>query len=78
METDTDRPANSCERRLSGQNAPAERWMTYAEAGRSLGISAEAARQLAKRRGWPRRKPNEHNALATVRKRRGGSTVAFD
>jgi hypothetical protein len=41
-------------------------WLTYAEAGQALGISAEAARQLAKRRGWPRRTPNEHNAPAKV------------
>jgi hypothetical protein len=32
-----------------------ERWLTYAQAGRLLGISLEAVRQLARRRGWPRR-----------------------
>ena len=41
-------------------------WLTYAAVGQALGISSEAARQLAKRRGWPRRTPNEHNALALV------------
>jgi hypothetical protein len=41
-------------------------WLSYAEAGRVLGISPEAARQLARRRGWPRRTPNEHNAPARV------------
>jgi hypothetical protein len=34
-----------------------EHWLTYAEAGQLLGISAAAARMLAKRRGWPRRTP---------------------
>ena len=29
------------------------RWLTYAEAGQLLGISPEAVRQLARRRGWP-------------------------
>jgi len=33
----------------------AERWLTYAEAGELLGISPEAARQLARRCKWPRR-----------------------
>src|SRR4051812_22368301 len=43
-----------------------ERWLTYAEVGELLGISAEAARALARRQKWPRRTPNEHNALARV------------
>jgi hypothetical protein len=43
-----------------------ERWVTYAEAGELLGISTEAARQLARRRGWPRRTPNERGAVAHV------------
>lgn len=41
-------------------------WLSYAEAGARFGISADAARQLAKRRGWQRRIPNETGALATV------------
>ena len=61
-----DRPVSGLERRSDGEHTADERWMTYAEAGRSLGISAEAARQLAKRRGWPRQTPNEHNAYARV------------
>lgn len=44
----------------------AERWLTYAEAGDLLGISPEAARQLARRRKWPRRTPNEHGAAARI------------
>jgi hypothetical protein len=42
------------------------RWLTYAEAGRLLGISADAARQMARRRRWPRRTPNEPGAFAQV------------
>jgi hypothetical protein len=42
------------------------RWLTYAEAGQRLGISPEAVRQLARRRGWPRRTPNAYGGLATV------------
>jgi hypothetical protein len=34
-------------------------WMTYAEAGAHFGVSAEAARQIAFRRKWPRRRPND-------------------
>jgi hypothetical protein len=41
-------------------------WVTYAEAGQMLGISSEAARQMARRRKWPRRTPNEYGALAQV------------
>jgi hypothetical protein len=41
-------------------------WLTYAEAGRRFGISQEAARQLAKRRSWRRRTPNEPNEPARV------------
>ena len=43
-----------------------ERWLTYAEVGELLSISAEAARALARRQKWARRTPNEHNALARV------------
>jgi hypothetical protein len=41
-------------------------WLTYAEAGRRFGVSPEAARQLAKRRGWQRRTPNEPNETARI------------
>jgi hypothetical protein len=43
-----------------------ERWLTYAEAAQLLGISAAAARMLAKRRGWPRRTPNMYGDRARV------------
>src|SRR3954452_14617286 len=43
-----------------------EHWLTYAEVGRLLGISAEAARAMARRQKWPRRTPNDHGALARV------------
>lgn len=41
-------------------------WLTYAEAAARFGITAEAARQLAKRRKWPRHTPNEHGATARI------------
>jgi hypothetical protein len=41
-------------------------WLTYSEAGHRFGVSAEAARQLAKRRGWQRRTPNEPNEPARI------------
>jgi hypothetical protein len=41
-------------------------WLTYAEAGQRFGISAEAARHIARRRGWPRRPANEPNSAARV------------
>jgi len=41
-------------------------WLTSAQAGQRLGISPEAVRQLARRRGWPRRTPNAYGGLATV------------
>jgi hypothetical protein len=45
----------------------AGRWLTYAEAGQALGgISPEAARQLARRRNWPRRTPNAYGDKAMV------------
>lgn len=43
-----------------------ERWLTYAEVGNLLGVSAAAARMLAKRRGWPRRTPNAFGDRARV------------
>jgi len=42
------------------------RWLTYAEAGEVLGISADAARLRARRQGWSRRTPNEYGATAHV------------
>ena len=43
-----------------------DRWLTYAEAGELLGISTQAARMLAKRRGWARRTPNAYGDRAQV------------
>ena len=34
-------------------------WLTYAEAATRFGVSAEAVRQIAMRRKWPRRRPND-------------------
>lgn len=42
------------------------RWLTYPEAGQLLGISPEAVRQLARRRGWLRRTPNAYGVQARV------------
>jgi hypothetical protein len=33
-------------------------WLTYAEAGRVLGITPEAVRARSKRLEWPKRLPN--------------------
>jgi hypothetical protein len=46
--------------------ADLDRWLTYAEVGNLLGISASAARMHAKRRGWQRRSPNAVGAHAMV------------
>jgi hypothetical protein len=43
-----------------------DRWLTYVEVGRLLGISPAAARMHAKRRGWQRRSPNAIGAHAMV------------
>ena len=43
-----------------------ERWLTYAEVGDLLGVSAAAARMLAKRRGWSRCTPNAYGDRARV------------
>jgi hypothetical protein len=43
-----------------------ECWVTYAEAGKLLGISTQAARMLAKRRGWARRTPNAYGDRAMI------------
>jgi hypothetical protein len=48
------------------ENDQAGRWLTYAEAGRRFGVTPEAARQLARRRGWQRRTPNEPNETARI------------
>jgi hypothetical protein len=59
----------------------AGQWVTYAQAGRLLGISPEAVRAIARRRGWARQTPNEIGGLARVllptgadRRSRPGST----
>jgi uncharacterized coiled-coil protein SlyX len=41
-------------------------WLTYAEAGKRLGITAAAARQLSRRRGWQRRTPNAYGVRAEI------------
>jgi hypothetical protein len=41
-------------------------WLTYAEAGKRLGISTAAAQQLSRRRKWPRRTPNAYGVLAEI------------
>jgi hypothetical protein len=48
------------------KNSGSGQWLTYAEAGQRFGVSPEAARQLAKRRGWQRRTPNEPNETARI------------
>jgi hypothetical protein len=41
-------------------------WLTYVEAGRRLGISAAAVKQLSRRRGWERRTPNAYRVQAQI------------
>jgi hypothetical protein len=41
-------------------------WLTYIDAGRKLGISTAAARQLSRHRGWQRRTPNAFGARAEI------------
>lgn len=41
--------------RTDGEEAIAGNWLTYQQAGNRLGISAEAARQRARRLHWPHR-----------------------
>jgi hypothetical protein len=41
-------------------------WLTYKQAAERIGISAEAIRALARRRGWSRRSPNEIGGAARV------------
>jgi hypothetical protein len=43
-----------------------DRWLTYSEIGELLGITANAARNHARRRGWQRRSPNAIGAHARV------------
>ena len=43
-----------------------DEWLTYSEAGKRLGISTAAARQLSRRRDWQRRTPNAYGIPATV------------
>jgi hypothetical protein len=47
-------------------NSDQECWVTYADAGKLLGISTQAARMLAKRRGWARRTPNAYGDRALI------------
>jgi hypothetical protein len=53
-----------------GNPAPAcrmaERWLTYQEAGEVLGMSAEAARQRARRLKWRTQRGNDGKALVLV------------
>ena len=54
-------------------------WLTYREAGQVLGISSEAVRSLARRKGWSRQTPNEIGGIARVllpadRRARPGTT----
>ena len=51
---------------LESDQSSQERWVTYAQAGELLGISTQAARMLAKRRGWARRTPNAYGDRALV------------
>jgi hypothetical protein len=41
-------------------------WLTYKQAAERLGVSAEAVRALARRRGWSRSTPNEIGGAARV------------
>ena len=41
-------------------------WLTYRQAADRLGISPEAVRALARRRGWSRQSPNEVGGIARV------------
>lgn len=43
-----------------------DEWMTYAQAGERLNITAEAVRQRASRGAWPRRLSNEGMALIRI------------
>ena len=43
-----------------------EVWLTYRQAAEKLGISPEAVRALARRRGWSRQTPNEVGGVARV------------
>jgi hypothetical protein len=44
----------------------AERWLTYQQAGDALGMTAEAARQRARRLGWRTQPGNEGRTLVLV------------
>jgi hypothetical protein len=43
-----------------------ETWLTYREAAERLGISVEAVRALARRKGWSRRSPNRIGDAARI------------
>jgi hypothetical protein len=51
---------------MTDDRPPDEHWLTYAEIGNLFGISTEAARQMARRRRWARRIPNEYGAVTRV------------
>src|SRR4030095_12516904 len=42
-------------------------WLTYAEAGRVLGITPEAVRARSKRLEWPKRLPNAFGAPTRIK-----------
>jgi hypothetical protein len=54
----------------TGGSVPHERGellrLTYAQIGDRLGISRDAARMLARHRGWTRQAPNRHGAPVFV------------
>ncbi len=51
--------------RLPGGAMP-DQWMTYAQAGELLGLSAEAVRRQATRHGWRRQRGNDGRALVLI------------
>jgi hypothetical protein len=42
------------------------RWLSYAEAGKVLGVTPQAVRMLVRRHGWARRIPNAYGERALV------------
>src|SRR5215217_1106041 len=43
-----------------------DRWLTYIEAGKLLGLSPEAVRSIARRQKWPRQSPNAIGKVVRV------------
>jgi hypothetical protein len=41
-------------------------WLTYRQAAAELGVTPEAVRAMARRKGWPRRSPNAAGGQAWV------------